>query len=46
MGNQLLNYLSWHPQAAIDYEISNMRVQVHGDVYYLVAAKSCSHITG
>ena len=44
--NQLLNHLSWHPQAAIEYKASNMQLQLHGDAAYLVAAKACILIAG
>ena len=42
--NQLLNYPSCHPQAAIEYKASNIQLSVHGDAAYIVAAKSRSSI--
>jgi hypothetical protein len=44
--NQLLDYLSWHPNAEIEFVASDMQLWVHGDAAYLVAAKARSRIAG
>ena len=42
---QLLYYLSWHPQVAIEYKSMGKQLWVYGDAAYLVAAKSRSRIS-
>ena len=43
---QLLDYLSWNSQAAIEYKSSDMKLWLHGYSAYLVSSKALSSIVG